>query len=1341
MKSFLRFASILLIAAAAAVFPQQRDLSKDKVLYTIGYAHLDTEWRWDYQTTINEYVWNTMALNFRLLEKYPNYIFNFSGANRYRMMKEYYPREYETVKKWVAAGRWFPSGSSMEENDALAASHESIIRQILLGGEYFRRDFGLSPKDYILPDCFGFPASLPSILSHCGIKGFSTQKLSWGSNVGIPFNVGRWVGPDGESVVAALNPGSYGSRVGEDLGASEAWRKRILDLGAKSGVFADYMYYGTGDVGGSPTEGSVQWIEKSIAGNKDIRVVSARGDELFNDITPAQKAKLPAYTGEFLLTNHSAGSITSASFMKRLNRKNELLGLAAEAAASAGSWLGGAPYDKDKMNEAWRLVLAGQFHDILPGTSIPRAYEFAWNDGLVAANQFANILADASGAVARALDTRAQGIPLVVFNPLAIEREDVAEASVTFPGAAPKAVRVFGRDGREVPSQVTAAEGSKVSLLFLARTPSLGYAAFDVRPSDTPCGLPTGLKVTPSSLENARYLVKLDAAGDVVSIFDKAARKELLAGPIRLEFHYEKPEQWPAWNQDWEDRIKPPVGYVDGPAKVRVVENGPARVALEVEREARHSKVVQTIRLSAAGGADRVEFATVIDWATLESSLKAAFPLTVSNPKATYSFGIGTVQRGNNEPVRFEVPSHQWFDLTDKDGSYGVSVLEDCKYGSDKPADNIVRLTLMYTPGVRTSYREQRVQDFGRNEMLYALYGHKGDWRAGDSNLQAARVNQPPAVFQSSPHAGSLGKAFAFLSVDNRDVVVSAVKKAENGGDLVVRIVEAKGKAAKGVQLTFAAPVLSARELTGQEQDLGPAVVRNGKLVVDVTPYHLRTFAIKLKGAEPALAPPQSAPVALPYNVDVISSDGHKADGDFDGRGRSFPAELVPDIITSEAITFKVGPKSDGANNAVSCQGQTIPLPAGNYNRLYILAAAAEQGGGGGFRGGQPAPDAAGRNAFKAGGASFPIPVEVWSGFYGQWDRRLWEGVRPGDLAFDLNNAEYAGLAPAYVRKDNIACFTTHRHLRTGDNEAYAYAYIYKYKIDLPAGAKDITLPSNDRVKILAMTAAANENDATTVARPLTDTLARDLAAFDRFTACAKPLIAPEKAYIDYSRPLAVALVARDEGSELHYTLDGSDPTPDSPKYTAPLSLSRSAVVKAAAFDVKKLPSAVAAAFFSRSLPVQDIRFVTAIPMRRAGANRSLIDLARAGVESYDRNWLPVEKSDLDVILDLGQVRTVEELTLGCLENHGARIFLPASVEISLSTDNKDFQVAAAEAYPVPDSLRPAALKALTFGLKKAQARYVRIKAKNLGTLPKWHKNAAAQNPAAIMSFDEIIVQ
>ena len=206
-------------AAAQSKTASDPDLTQQPTLYVVGYAHLDTQWRWEYPQVIREYLPKTMHDNFALFEKYPHYVFNFSGANRYRLMKEYWPEDYAKLKQYVAAGRWFPAGSSMEEGDVNSPSAESIIRQILYGSQYFRREFGKTSAEYMLPDCFGFPASLPSILAHMGIRGFSTQKLTWGSAarvggpgsientpVGIPFNVGFWEGPDGRGVIAAFNP-------------------------------------------------------------------------------------------------------------------------------------------------------------------------------------------------------------------------------------------------------------------------------------------------------------------------------------------------------------------------------------------------------------------------------------------------------------------------------------------------------------------------------------------------------------------------------------------------------------------------------------------------------------------------------------------------------------------------------------------------------------------------------------------------------------------------------------------------------------------------------------------------------------------------------------------------------------------------------------------------------------------------------------------------------------------------------------------------------------------------------------------------------------------------------
>ncbi len=1331
VKKMMIFSVVLisgwLILLNGIGFSQSKyDMSREKVLFTVGYAHLDTQWRWDYQKTIKEYIWNTMVDNFALFEKYPNYVFNFSGANRYLMMKEYYPEQYQLVKKYVAAGRWFPSGSSMEENDVMAPSFESIIRQILYGTEFFKKEFGFSSKEYMLPDCFGFPASLPSILAHCGLKGFSTQKLSWGSAVGIPFNIGVWYGPDGQYVAAALNPGDYTGKITGDLTQNQTWRLRVNENGQKYGVFADYMYFGTGDVGGAPDENSVRNLELSIQSSQqaDLKVVSAKADEFFNSLNEAQKKKLPSYTGEFLLTNHSAGSITSQAAMKRWNRKNEFLGYSAEAAAVLADWLGGAVYNREKINEAWRLVLGAQFHDILPGTSIPRAYEFSWNDEVLAANLFSSVLKDVAGAVIRMLDTRVSGLPLVVYNPLTFDREDAVEAEITLPVSA-EFIRIFGPDGMEVPSQVIERKGQKIKFVFLAKVPSVGFAVYDLRPSPEPCRLNTGLKVSPEVVENSRYVVKINRDGDVSSIYDKKAGREILASAARLSFHYEKPQQWPAWNMDWEDRMKPPSGYVSGPAKIRVVENGPARVAVEIERETRGSRFVQVVRLAAGSAGDRVEFYNQIDWATRESSLKAAFPLTVSNPLATYSWGLGTVQRGNNDPKKFEVPSHLWFDLTDKSGSYGLSILEDCKYGSDKPSDNMLRLTLLYTPGVRSWPGEQATQDFGRHEILYAVYGHQGDWRQGNTVQQALRLNQPLLAFQTVPHEGRLGRSLSFLRLSEENIRISAVKKAENSDEVIIRLVETTGKSLKKVSLSFIAPVVSAREVNGVEEEIGPAQVKDGRVIFDLNPYGIKTFALKLQAPAARLELPPSSPVKLPYNLDIFSYDHNRKDGSFDADHRTYPAELIPDSIVVDSVKFELGPKEDGAKNAVACQGQVITLPEGDYNRLYILAAASEENQKGEFRIGQTPVE---------------ISVAFWSGFIGQWDNRTWAEGPAASIDFDREKYTYTGVVPGYTRQDNVAFFTTHLHHPAEGNEPYIYGYVFKYAFDLPAGVREVTLPSNPKIKILAMSVARNENDATQAVSQLFDVLERDPADYERWAVIPAPVINPSKAYVSPSEPASVTISVPLEGAEIHYTLDGSEPTEKSPVYQGPITIKGTAVLKAMAFHPKRQPSPVAAAYYSQSYPVKDIIYFSAPSPSRPGAaaEKTLVDLVKARAEARDPAWQGYEGNDLEVVLDLGRKLDLYELELSCFENHNARIFLPVKVVVEVSVDGRKFEKAAEKEFPLPEKPGTAGVKSLYVSLRGSEARFVRLKAASAGVVPEGFRNAGQK---VWMLFDEIYVR
>lgn len=1108
--------------------PDAPDLTKQPTLYVVGYAHLDTQWRWEYTHTIGEYLPKTMHDNFALFEKYPHYLFNFTGANRYRMMKEYFPADYARVKQYVAAGRWFPAGSSMEEGDVNSPNAESIIRQILYGNRFFRSEFGKASAEYMLPDCFGFPASLPSILAHMGLKGFSTQKLSWGSAaavggpgspentpVGIPFNVGVWEGPDGKSILAALNPGSYVGQIRDDL--SKSWVQRVTRNGEVSGLFTDYHYYGTGDTGGAPAEDSVRILEAILTkgtavlppprvpgqpqqpappgapavqvGDGPLQIISATADQMFLDIQPAQVARLPRYKGELLLTEHSSGSITSQAHMKRWNRMNELLADAAERASVAAAWLGGREYPQQRLTNAWTLVMGGQFHDNLPGTATPKAYEFAWNDQVLAMNQFAGVLTSATDAIASALNTKTKGTPIVVYDPLNIPREDIVEATISFPGGAPNAIRVFGPDGKEVPAQLAGATGRATKVLFLAKTPSVGYSVFDVQ--SAPVSITdskTPLKVTASSLENARYRIRVDQNGDVAGIFDKQLNKELLSAPARLAFQTNKPKEWPAWNMDWTDQQKPPRGFVSGPAKIRIAENGPARVALEIERESEGSRFIQTIRLSAGDAGNRIEFANTVDWKSREAALKATFPLTASNSLATYNWDVGTIQRANNDPKKYEVPSHQWFDLTDKGGTYGVTVLSDCKNGSDKPDDNTLRLTLLYTPGISEWGQwltDQATQDWGRHEFLYGLAAHAGDWRQGQTDWQAYRLNQPLIAFESPKHAGALGRNFSLLNVSNSRVRVLALKKAEDTAEVIVRLVELDGKPAQNVRVTFPAPITSAREVNGQEQTIGPATVTKGGLVVTFDPYSLLTFAVNLSATSAKVAAPKSQPVTLPFDLATATTDSTKSAPGFDAAGRSLPAEMLPAEISYAGIRFQLAPTATGKPNAVVSRGQSIQLPAGKFNRVYVLAASAD--------GDQMA-------VFHVGSNPVELTIQHWGGFIGQWDNRIWNTRQepipprpndpPGAPPRMRTIMEYAGLTPAFIKRAPVAWFASHHHSPEGKNEIYAYSYLFAYVFDLPVNATTLTLPTNDKIRILAIT-VADDGELVRPAQPLYDTLDR----------------------------------------------------------------------------------------------------------------------------------------------------------------------------------------------------------------------------------------------------------
>jgi alpha-mannosidase len=436
---------------------------------------------------------------------------------------------------------------------------------------------------------------------------------------------------------------------------------------------------------------------------------------------------------------------------------------------------------------------------------------------------------------------------------------------------------------------------------------------------------------------------------------------------------------------------------------------------------------------------------------------------------ATYNWDIGTIQRPTAEPKKFEVPSHQWIDLTDASGEFGATILTDCKNGSDKPNDHTIRLTLIRTPGTRGGYPDQGTQDIGHHEFIYGIAGHAESWREAQTDWQAQRLNDPLIAFEAPKHAGALGREFSLLRVSNPRIRVLALKKAEQSDEVIVRLVELDGKPRRDVRISFGAAIVAAREVNGQEQPAGTATVSGGALLTSFTAYQPRTFAVKLAPASTKVAGVHSAPVTLRYDLATASNDGTKSQGGFDAQGNALPAEMLPAEIKFNDVRFQLAPAKTGSANAVVAKGQTIDLPTGRHNRIYILAASAD--------GDQKA-------AFKVGDNSVDLNIQDWGGFIGQWDDRQWSSK-------DTSNDDYGqmlGIKPGYIKRADVAWYCTHHHNAAGQNVSYRYSYLFAYPIDLPPGARAITLPDNDKIRILAIS-VADENASVKPVQPLYDVL------------------------------------------------------------------------------------------------------------------------------------------------------------------------------------------------------------------------------------------------------------
>lgn len=1058
MKLFRLFVvacTLTLCAGRAAAQEQETPAPKTYKIYAVCDAHLDTQWNWDLTHTIREYIPRILFQNLWMLERYPDYKFNFEGGIIYRWMKEYYPLHYARLQKYIDEGRWHISGASWNANDPNMPSAESFIRNILQGQELYKREFGVRSTDIFLPDCFGFGYTLPSLAAHCGLIGFSTQKLSWRKHDFFPdapyhkknpFSWGVWYGIDGQSLMAAFDTGGYTAELPADAGYNKDFIRRAANGFDNTAMryYSGGHLHGTTNCGDKGNSGTVTTARRMAAAMADpdapVQLISATSDQLFLDYMD-RRDELPTYDGELLMDVHAGGCYTSQGAMKYYNRRNEELLGAAERAAVAADWLGAKPYDRAKLNEVWQRVLWHQFHDDLTGTSIADAYRYSWNDELISLQQVTEAMTAAVGALSHSLDTRVKGTPVVVYNPVTYDLRDLVEAEVPL-DARVKGVAVYAPSGKRVAAQILSREGDRARILFAADVKAVGYAVYDVRPASG-VAKSSALKTSERTLENRIYRVELDANGDIRSIRDKRAGRELVAEgkAFRMAaFEGNPSNRYPAW-EIMKETMDKPGRPIDGDVRISIAEQGPVRATLKVERSYGPSKFVQYVSLTDGGDDDRIDVRNTVDWSSRDVLLKAEFPCAVDNAKAVYDLGLGFIERGNNTETAYEVPAQKWVDLTDADGNYGVTILNDCKYGWDKPADNTLRLTLLHTPSTEKRYAHQRTLDHGVHRYTYSIVGHAGA-RTADALVAGEALNMPLVAFVAPKHAGHLGRTFSMLAASTPQIGVRALKAAEDGDGYIVRCYETTGNPVEGARITFPAAIVSAEECNGIEERIGDAAFEGRSLVVSAGKFAPRTYRVRL--AEPAVRSTlaiDNAPVTLDYDITAYTTDEFFTYYTIDKALGSFAAELIPETVECDGVTFAMGEAN--TDDAVLCNGQTVALPADRtYTKLYVLASAVEE------------PRTA---EFRVGDRAYEAEVPLWKGFYGQWG---WYGNSEG-----------------FMRRAKIGYLGTHRHQTDQGNVPYGFSYMYLLTFDIPEGATTVTLPKDKKVLVYAMTASNNPID------------------------------------------------------------------------------------------------------------------------------------------------------------------------------------------------------------------------------------------------------------------------
>jgi alpha-mannosidase len=779
--------------------------------YCFGHSHIDVAWLWPLAETERKCA-RTFGAQLALMEQYPEFIFFQSQPHLYRMTQRLYPELYARIKKAARAGQWQADGGMWVECDTNVAGGEAMIRQFLHGKRFFQDEFGVTSELMWLPDVFGYSGALPQIMAGCGIKYFSTQKISWNYNSELPMKVQTfwWEGIDGTRVFTHLHQ-DYNSPTNPGR-LIKRWSERFQ----KDNIDARLIPFGWGDGGGGPTRQHLEFLrrQRDLEGAPRCRLsgpIDFFKDEL------KKKRTLPVFVGELYFQAHR-GTYTSQARVKRGNRKCELALREMELWGVAAQALAGQAYPLAKADELWKGVLLNQFHDILPGSSIHRVYEEA-----EALHQ--QVLRDASQETESACQTlaKADGKAVTAFNSLSWDRPVLVPLPRGFEGAEADGkallVQAIGRD--------------KFAELTV---PSCGWKSLTAAPAAT--AAPYGPRATTRRLENEYLRATFNDRGEIASLLDLETGAELAGAPMnRFRLFKDVPRAYDAWDIDSNyELFEVPL---EGKATIDVVTEGPLAAVLRITRKIGRSSLTQEVWLRR--GSRRLDFKTVVDWQEKHKMLKVAFPTGLHAQEAIHEIQFGHLVRPGHRSLpfdadRFEVCNQKWTAL--EEGNRGAAVLNDCKYGVNVIGGSI-QLTLLRSPTAPDA-----TADLGLQEFTYSFYAWNGSFFESGVVRESYDLNVPAVVQPGLTAERSL------FRVDVPNVVIEAVKPAEDGsGDCIVRLYEAK-HAATACVLSTSLPVAKAALATMLEAPMKALPVRKGSMALTLKPFEIVT--VRLTPGRPA---------------------------------------------------------------------------------------------------------------------------------------------------------------------------------------------------------------------------------------------------------------------------------------------------------------------------------------------------------------------------------------------------------------------------------------------------------------------------------------------------------